>query len=862
MGIFDRFRSGEQTAGDGKSNAETSAQDGVRLIDEGHAHEANGRIDEAMQCYLKAIQVAPTLARAHLNHGNALLAKGDLKGALDAFRTAIKHEPDYAGAYYNIGNALLGNRQLDEAVANYRKALEIEPDYAEVHCALGVALKELGRIEDAVVSYRRALEIKPGFVEAYTNFGVILEHLYNTGIALLNDGKLDAAVENFRRVVKIEPKLVDAHYYLGNALKKLGQNESAAASYRCALEIKPEYAEAYSNLGVVLHDLGRYAEAVNTYRRALEIKPDYAEAHSNLGATLKEQGNLAEAAASYGRALEINPGLADAHSNLGVVLHDLGQYKEAVACYRRALAINSDLAVAHNNLGSALKEQGRFTEADASYKRALEIEPDNAIFRVALMINLPIAPPTVEASVAVPDNFDRSLKNLSDWMASAPEQRKQISEALSLQPTFFLAYRYGNHVELLSRFGDMIAASSLQTQFKHPPKRDKVRLVVVSNHLRRHSVWDVIIRGILLNLDRTRFEVVLYNTDDTEDSETNLAKSLSDGWRDSRTVTGLNGWLEAMAADQPDIIFYPEIGMDQMTLNLATHRLAPLQVASWGHPITTGLPTIDMYFSGELLEPPDADNHYRERLVRLPGTGCCTTPIELKPEELPQLAEDLAMRRGPRFVVAQSPFKFDPADDALFASIATAVGECTFILVSDPKLPWAMERLIDRLNRTFIERNLDPEQYLLAIPWVPREKFYTLLDHSDIFLDCPSFSGYTTAWQAVQRGLPVLTLEGKFMRQRLAAGLLRKIGVTDTIAASADDYVAIASRLAAECRDTDRRAARRQTLKSAAPLADNDVSVVRAFERNLIEALAERGRQFGFEATGQRTSNFSHPSKA
>ena len=860
MGIFDRFRSAGQAAERDKNKADTSEQDATRLIEEGHVLEAQGRVDEAMRRYLDAIRLAPKLARAHLNHGNALLAKGDLNGALDAFSTAIQHKPDYAGAYYNMGNAQLNYGKYNDAVASYRRALEIKPDYAEVHCALGVALKELGQLDDAVTSYRRALEIKPDLAEAYTNLGIILEHLYNTGIALLNDGKLDAAVENFHCLLKIEPKLADAHYHLGNALKKLGQNENAAASYHCVLGLKPDHAEAHSNLGVVLHDLGQYDEAVASYRRALEIKPDYAEAHSNLGATLKEQGKLAEAAASYKRALEIKPVFAEAYSNLGVVLYDLGQHKEAVASYRRALEINPDLAVAHSNLGSALKEQGKFSEADASYKRALEIEPDNAIFRVAQMFNLPIAPQTVAAAVAVPDDFDRSLKNFSDWMLAARGQRKQLVEALSLQPTFYLAYRYGNHVALLSRFGDMVAASTLQNPFKPVAKREKLRLVVVSNHFRRHSVWDVILRGILVNLDRTRFEVVLYNTGNAEDGETNLARSLSDVWRDTRTVAGLNGWLDAMAADQPDVIFYPEIGMDQMTLHLATRRLATLQVASWGHPITTGLPTIDLYFSGELLEPPEADTHYRERLVRLPGTGCCTTPIELKPEELPQLAADLALRRGPRFVIAQTPYKFDPADEALFASIAAAVGECTFILVSDPQFQWAMERLIDRLSRAFIERNLDPQKYLLVVQWVPREKFYTLLDLSDIFLDCLAFSGYTTAWQAVQRGLPVLTLEGKFMRQRLAAGLLRKIGMTDTIAATAEEYMAIAVRLAAECRDPERRDARRRALKAAAPLADNDVSVVRAFERNLIEALAERGRHFEPEPAGQHASSLSTPS--
>jgi protein O-GlcNAc transferase len=738
MGLFDRLRSAGQAVTDSNGKVDTSELDATRLIDEGHALEAEGRLDEAMQRYLDAIRLAPNPARAHLNHGNVLLLKGDLQGALNAFSTAIKHKPDYAGAYYNIGNALLGNRQFDEAVTNYRRALEIQPDYAEVHCSLGVALKELGQLDDAVACFQRALKIKPD--------------------------------------------LIEAHFNLGLALQGLGKREGAVASFRRTVELRPDFAEAYSNLGFVLLDIGQHEEAVASYRRALEIKPD--------------------------------------------------------------------LAVAHNNLGAALKEQGKLNEAEASYRRALEIEPNNAIYRVAHMFISPTAPQTVADAIAVPGNFDQSLQNLSDWMLSAAEQREHIADALSLQPAFYLAYREGNHVARLSRFGDMLITSSPHTMFKPVLKPAKLKLLVVSNHFRRHSVWDVILRGILVNLDRSRFEVILYNLGHWEDEETKLAQSLSDVWRDSRTISDLNGWLAALSEDQPDAIFYPEIGMDHMTLRLAAHRLAPLQVASWGHPITTGLPTIDLYFSGDMFEPPDADTHYRERLVRLPGTGCCTMPIELAPEKLLQLETDLAMRRGTRFVIAQTPFKFDPADDALFASIAAAVGECTFILFNLPNFSWATEQLIVRLNRAFRERNLDPGKHLLVIPWLPREKFYTLLDMSDIFLDCPSFSGYTTAWQAIQRGLPVVTLEGKFMRQRLAAGLLRKIGMTDTIAASKDAYVEIASRLAAECRGPDLRNARRRALKAAAPLADNDISVVRAFERSLIEGLAERGRNFKFEVTG------------
>ena len=105
----------------------------------------------------------------------------------------------------------------------------------------------------------------------------------------------------------------------------------------------------------------------------------------------------------------------------------------------------------------------------------------------------------------------------------------------------------------------------------------------------------------------------------------------------------------------------------------------------------------------------------------------------------------------------------------------------------------------------------------------------------DIYLDCPGFSGYTTAWLAAHRGLPIVTLEGQFLRQRLAAGLLRQIGITDGIANSAEEYVEIAARWARESRHGNRLSARRQALKQAVSKADGNLAAVAAFEDAVLE---------------------------
>ncbi len=346
MGLFDRLRSAAPPPG----KPDTSGQDATRLIDQGHALEAQGKLDEAMQCYREAIRLAPNPARGHLNRGNVLLLQGDLDGALDAFRTALELQPDYAGAYYNIGNALLGNRQFDAAVASYRKALAINPDYAEVHCSLGVALKELGQMDEAVACFRRALQIAPGLVEAQTNLDAVVRDVFNQGHVLMGLGQFDGAAENFRRVLAIEPDYAEAHIDLGVALKNLGQLEGAAASYRRALAIDPDSAMAHSNLGVTLYELQQLDDALASCRRAVELIPEFAIAHSNLGNVLQAIGQFEDAVASYRRAVELKPDSAVVHKNLGTAYTHLGQLESAIASFRRALEIKPDFAEVHNSL--------------------------------------------------------------------------------------------------------------------------------------------------------------------------------------------------------------------------------------------------------------------------------------------------------------------------------------------------------------------------------------------------------------------------------------------------------------------------------------------------------------------------------
>ena len=717
--------------------------------------------------------------------------------------------------------------QLGEAERLYRRVLELDRRHADALHLLGVLHHQSGRHEPAIELIRQAIARNPQVAAFYNNLG-------NAQQAL---GRLDEAVAAYSRAVSLKRDHVQAHYNLGVTLQAQGELSRAAAAYGQALTHRPQHVEAHANLGTVLYEQGQLDEAIASYGRALQLQPGYAQAHGNLGNVLRAQGKLGQALAAYRRALELKPDFAEAHNNLGLALFEAGRPEEAAAAFEKALEFNPGFAAASANLANVLRDLGRNDEAIARYQRAIELQPDFADARMGLaMAAIPIYAGSIADSRDTPARFAQALDSLAAWVGSSVEK---MGAAVGHHQPFYLAYRPADITALLCRYGDLAgAAAAARWQRDLKPARRaraagaRIRLAIVSGQVRHHPVWDIVLRGLIETIDRERFEIALYHTAAITDAQTAWARAHVEHFVQGPLT--LRAWLDQLARHPADVIYYPEVGMDPATCALAALRLAPVQVAGWGHPVTTGLPQIDLYLSGELLEPPDAARHYREKLVRLPGTGVCTQRSDIAPA--PWQAPD--RKAGTvRFALCHQPIKFDPAHDALIVRVAREVKDSEFWLVAPTKHQWAAARLHDRLASAFREDGLDPDRQLRVAPWMAPGPFMGFLDQMDVYLDCPAFSGYTTAHQAIHRGLPIVTWEGAFLRQRLAAGLLRQIGITDGIAAGADDYVAIAVKAAQSSLEQSSWALRRQALQAAARRADQNNAAVRAFEQTLFEAV-------------------------
>jgi len=236
---------------------------------------------------------------------------------------------------------------------------------------------------------------------------------------------------------------------------------------------------------------------------------------------------------------------------------------------------------------------------------------------------------------------------------------------------------------------------------------------------------------------------------------------------------------------------------------------------------------MDYFLSSDLMEPPEAQSYYTEKLVRLPNLSIYYEPVAGEPVSVTR--EELGLRPGATvFWSAQSLFKYQPQYDDVFVKIARAVGDCQFVFLRHFGAPRVTQIIRERLDRAFAAAGRKADDYCVFLNRLSQEKFVAAAGVCDVFLDSIGWSGCNSALESLPHNLPIVTMNGAFMRGRHSAAILRMMGVTDTIAATVDDYIAIAARLA-------NAPAFRETIRQR--IADNKHKIYR--DRACITALED-----------------------
>ena len=694
--------------------------------------------------------------------------------AIELMRQAIAADPSHFAAHSNLASVYLAVGQPGEALAHSRRAIELEPGFADAHYHLGLSLAGLGQIEEAAAAYQRALAINPGHARAANNLGNILRSL----------GRLDEATEACQRAVQLQPGQADFHSNLGVALAEQGRMEEAAASYRRALQIHPDSPIFHHNLGNALRGAGRWDEVIQAYRRALELRPRWVEVSFSLADILRQRGRMQKAVDAFRHVVRCAPDDPKSWISLGHALQEIGSLGEALVSYRRALESQLDDPLSHCRVGQILQRLGRLDEAAAAYACAIEIRPTH-----------------VEAHYWLADVF----KEQGRWREARTAMRRVVELApdvpraqsdliLVLQTSLDLGEQdvAAEGARWDERFGQPMKQFIQPHRNGRDPDR-RLRIGYVSPDFCEHVVGRNM-RPLFSHHDHARHEIICFSAGTKVDEMATEFRQRADRWYD---VTGMGDeeLADLVRREEIDVLVDLALHTAGCRLPMFARQPAPVQVSFAGYPGRTGLETIEYHISDRYLETaPEV-----ERAVLIDSFWCYDPcGVELAVSSSPAEANG--------FLTFASLNDFSKVNESalkMWAQVLRSVKGSRLMMLR--RGGTHLQRTIDLLG----EEGIAPERLEFFDP-CPRPLYLELYQQADIMLDPFPYNGHTTSLDALWMGLPVVSLAGPRRISRAGLSQLSNLGLAELVAFSEEEYVRIATCLAA---DLPRLAELRATLR-------------------------------------------------
>lgn len=540
----------------------------------------------------------------------------------------------------------------------------------------------------------------------------------------------------------------------------------------------------------------------NLAQNFADISIQLANLYNNTGIYLGDQNRHKEAIEWYKKGLEVAPQEASIYYNMGVSFSKLEQYNLAIMSYKQALEIKDNYTWAH--FGLAMGYLRRF------YRDENELKSCRRLYKKELLALI------------------ERVKNLKS------EEKIEASVAAGRFYPFFLAYQGEDDLELAKLHGllmsDLVQSCypKWSTDFPMPELKEGQRLRVgfVSRFFARSSIWKIPLQGFLEGLDKNRFETFGYMPHAPTDDCTDKAKELLEHFYASDTLESL---ADLIKTDRLHALFFVDIGLEAMTTRLSALRLCPLQVTTLGHPVTTGLPTIDYFLTSQLMEDALSASQYSEKLILLSGLG-----INYTYTPQPKIEVDWEQRglrkESIKFLCCQSLCKYLPHRDKLFTEIAKRVPKAQFIFIAKPQEVALL--LASRLESAFKEEGLDANSFVSFVPAMSEGEFISLCSACDIFLDSLDWSGFNTSLEALSVGLPLIGCWGKSARARHTGALLKAMKQEKWIANSFEEYIEKATTLA--CNPSLRQQLAAE-MKQSYPSLLRDLRPIRELEEFLLK---------------------------
>lgn len=706
---------------------------------------------------------------------------------------------------FDLGNVAQANQLCNQFLGQ-------NPDHAQGLCLQGMIARRMGQSPLAVQFITKALEKEPANAGFWNHLGLAMQDL----------GHRDEAIQLYRQGLVFDANHLDLLTHLASALAASGRGAEAEHCFLQALSAVKNNPGLFINYGNFLISQGRTPEAVEQYQCAIQADARFWLGHFNLGNAAYQAGDYSLAITHFESTIRIHPKHESAYFYLAYAHKMSGNALEELAVYQRLSAVDPQSVLACSRMGIWYENKNQMSEAATQFARVVQLQPDQPLWQVRLA---GLFPPVASGN----EEIDRVRQQLSETLNC--KARFDLATAFDsrCQPPSGLAYQGRNDRELKSRFADWmieslgievkkLAAAPLQN------RKIKVGFLVTENHER---VFKRVLGGYLQHLNRDQFDLTIICPSKRISGLQGIFTEFSDVH-----YLGMPNAIEqcvtTLSQADLDVLFFFEVGTDVKNYLLSLFRFAPVQCTSWGYPTTSGSPNMDYYISSALLEPENAQNQYREKLLLMDSLPSYFYAPEL-PDTFKTRAELSLPEDAKLYVCPQTLLKFHPDFDQILAQILSQDSQGLILLPEGLHSIWT-EQLKQRFQQT-IPEVMDRIRFL---PQLSYSDYLSLLHRSDAMLDPIHFGGGLTTYELLALGIPVVTMPGDSLRGRFTLGCYLKMDFMDCVVESVEAYVALAIKLA---NDQPYRQSLQRRIQAANSVLFEDRTSVLQLEQVLIQAV-------------------------
>lgn len=714
---------------------------------------------------------------------------------------------------------LLAQQQIDVALGKAEALARVHGNDATVLALYGHLLRRSGQLSKSIEVLKRSTRINARIPNVWLDLAR----------AHFADQQPARALEAAAQLLQLLPTQAQALGIAFDAAEALQQTTLAEQYFERLLAADSRNLDKRLALGNQAFDSEQWAQAARHYRVVLQHAPSRIEASLNLAACLAQTQDLEGATVVIEQALQYAPNdarLLLRRCRLGDSLHEAPAIRIQYA--QRWVQVEPEQAQARLMLAYALLDDHQYPLARQELDRlAADAEsrwpaawvrwhyPKQAIHR------------TTDARAAYRAEIVAGIAEMHAALAANEIDAALAERILATCPNFFIGYLNEPSPQLARNYAGVLRrlaeTAALHDHPTPPPARSRTRVAVVSAHIQQHSVSRVW-RDLICGVPSAQFELGVFQLSTTEDASTAIWQQRASHYQ--RGNESPRYWRAQLIDYAPDIIVYLDIGMEPTTQTLACLRLAPVQMTTWGHPVSTGHATIDYFLSSDLAEPPDAAQHYSEHLVRIQGLAAAYQFIPPAPATIPERSRLL------RLMCMQNAWKLSPEQATAFRTVLDALPEAELVFASSMR----GEALADFTAALHEWLGSERMRRVRVLGLLSYNEYCAWLESSDLALDAWGWSGGITSFDAAALGLPIVTLPGVLMRGRQTLAILNHLAVPELICRDEADYIAKVVALAS---DTGMRQDLSKRLRvAAAALQDHTASQasLNAFFLSLIES--------------------------